>query len=172
MADGTTLARPMRPRVRRALPLEPEAAFETLRARLVAPDCPYRSRLSSAHLHAELRLPRERRRPWSPCFSLEFRPPDDGADGSVLHGLIGPHPAMWTFFAFLHFGAVVAALFGLILGWSQWSLDEYPWGLWVVPLSILLSAGTYAGSLFGQRLARSDMEDMSAFVDDVLPGAG
>ena len=106
---------------------------------------------------------------WSPTLSLEIRTGEDGA--TALHGLFGPHPAVWTFFMFVHFASVTGALIGVALAWSQWSLDETAWGVWSLPAAGIASGAAYAASLFGQRLARDEMASMLALVDRVAPEA-
>lgn len=160
------MARSMRPRFRRTARVPPEAAFVALREAVADPECRFRARFAELHGHAEFRVARPERHFWSPTLGLEIR--GEGA-GSTVHGLFGPHPAVWTFFMFLHFAAGTLATLGLVLAWSQWSLDESPWGLWSVPLAAALSGGAYVASLFGQRLAHDQMDAMLAFLDEQVP---
>jgi hypothetical protein len=158
----------MRPRFRRRTAVAPEEAFRRIREAVADPACPFRARFAENHGHAELRVQERLRHFWSPTLSLEIRPDDDA---TTLHGLFGPHPAVWTFFMFVHFAAVTGALLGLALAWSQWSLDESAWGLWSLPAAGIASGAAYAASLFGQRLARDEMASMLALVDRVAPEA-
>lgn len=42
-----------------------------------------------------------------------------------------PHPAVWTGFMGVYGVFVMLAAAGLMYGWAQTTVDEYPWGLWV-----------------------------------------
>lgn len=161
---------PMRPRFRRIAGVAPDEAFRRLRAAVAEEGCPFRARFAENHGHAELRVARTARHFWSPTLGLEIRGDDRGT--TVLHGLFGPHPAVWTFFMFVHFAAATGALIGLALAWSQWTLGEPVWGLWTVPAAAFASGGAYAASLFGQRLATVEMAAMLALLDRVAPEAG
>ena len=157
----------MRPRFRRTSAVAPEAAFAALREAVADPGCRFRARFAEMHGHAEFRVARSERHFWSPTLGLEIRADDAGT--TTVHGLFGPHPALWTFFMFLHFGAATLATLGLVLAWSQWSLDESSWGLWALPGAVILSGGAYVASLFGQRLAHDHMDAMLAFIDRAVP---
>lgn len=160
----------MRPRFRRQIAIAPDDAFRRLREAVADEACPFRARFAENHGHAELRVGMPHRHFWSPTLSLEIRAGDDGA--TTVHGLFGPHPAVWTFFMFVHFAAVTGALIGLALAWSQWSLDEPAWGLWSIPAAAIASGTAYGASLFGQRLARDEMTSMLTLLDRVAPDTG
>jgi len=148
--------------------MAPAEAFAALRAGLSADGGPLRARFAELQGHAELRVEGRERHFWSPTLGLEIRPREGGA---VLHGLFGPHPAVWTFFMFVHFLAATGALIGLTLAWSQHSLGEAPWGLLSAPLAAAASGSAYGASLVGQRLARAQMDAMLSFLDRTLPEA-
>lgn len=112
--------------------------------------------------HADITLARESRQWFTPCVQLEFRPYETG--GTRVEGLVGPHPNLWTFYAFVNFNLIVLATFGSILGLVQRSLDESAWALWAVPIGVTMLAGMYLVSQFGRRLAVEQTRELMLVV--------
>ncbi len=142
----------IRPRFRLELPLPPAAVIERIRGRLAEPDCPCRSIGSEAHRLVELRVHEHERHFWSPMLSVKVSD-DEAGEGSVIDGLVGPNPSVWTLFAMVYMGLWTMVMFAGILGVVQWMLGESVWGLWVT-VGLLGALGcAYAMSQVGQRLA-------------------
>ena len=57
--------------------------------------------------HVFIRLPKHKQHFWSPQLHLEVN--ERTSESSVLHGLFGPNPTVWTLFMFIHF--FVAGIF-------------------------------------------------------------
>ena len=70
--------------------------------------------------HVFIKYPKEKQHFWSPQLHLEIDKVDDNK--SLLHGLFGPNPTVWTMFMFLHF--MVAGFFIAfgIWAYTNWSL--------------------------------------------------
>lgn len=68
--------------------------------------------------HVFIRYPKHKQHFWSPQLHLEINEKD--AESSIVHGLFGPNPAIWTMFMFLHF--VVA---GLFIAFGIWAYTNY-----------------------------------------------
>lgn len=64
-------------------------------------------KISRVDGHVFIRIPKAKQHFWSPQLHLEIT--EDETNGTILKGLFGPNPAVWTMFMFFHF--VVAALF-------------------------------------------------------------
>ncbi|MCP3903114.1 MAG: hypothetical protein GY715_05705 [Planctomycetes bacterium] len=118
--------------------------------------------------HVDITIVREERHRWSPCVHLELL---ESAEGTIVHGMIAPHPNVWTLFAFVYITIATATAFGLMLGLTQLFLEQYAWGLWTVPAGLLLSAGMYGVSQVGQRLAADQTRLLSELIDDALRGS-
>lgn len=156
----------MRPRFEVSVPCPPGEVHRRIDARLAEPACPVVG--SQVDQHINLYIRPGLRHYWSPHLQLEVRPQGGGAH---LHGLFGPHPNVWTMF--MAFYAIIAfsGLIGLTFGLSQLGLDQYPWGLWVVPAAAALGGGVYAVALMGQRLAHEQMVMLRGFLEDCMPEA-
>ncbi|SER05175.1 hypothetical protein SAMN05421824_2897 [Hyunsoonleella jejuensis] len=70
--------------------------------------------------HVFIKYPKKDQHFWSPQLHLEID--EVNANTSLLHGLFGPNPTVWTMFMFLHF--MVAGLFIAfgIWAYTNWSL--------------------------------------------------
>lgn len=154
---------PMRPRFSERVPFTRDEVVARLRARQVCSGCP--CRLSILDRHVDVSIAAELQHLWSPHLTLEIHP--DPA-GSRLEGLYAPNPNVWTSFIAAYGAIGVSAFFGVMLGLSQTVVRETPWGLAALPLGVLLALGVYGASLFGQRLAAEQMEQLACFLRAAL----
>lgn len=93
--------------------------------------CKYRSRVADRHVFID--IPLKKSHFWSP--QLHFEVVQDGMKSSILKGLFGPKPQVWTLFMFVHF--VVATLF---LGFSVFTYVQYRLGESLIfPIAILVA---------------------------------
>lgn len=158
-------APPMRPRFRVTLDLPVEAARDRIVDPLRTPPCPVEG-LVAGH-HVELKIPAGDRHFWSPHLSLEV---ESAGDRTLLRGLFGPRPSVWTMFATLYMALVFIAFFGSVLGVSQWLIDKPAWGFWALPFSGVVFLGAYTATLFGQRLGREQMATLREYLRACFEG--
>lgn len=142
--------------------LDPATVMDRLRLRL-----PHSRRCAgmSVGRHAELFVPEEIRRVWSPWLSVTAF---EGDQGTVVRGRFSPHPSIWTLYLFLAFGMAFAFLVGLVWGYAQWATETEPWALAVVPLVLVAAGALYGISLIGQRLSVSQMEELQAALGELI----
>jgi len=153
-------------RVRPVFELEfdspPEKLMHDLRQRL--PDCPSCVGTSVGR-HAELFVPEEERRVWSPWLSVSAERREGGC---VLQGRFAPHPQVWTFYMFLAFAAGFALLVGLSWGYAQFVLDMTPWALLSVPVVALTGIALWLASRAGQRLGNNQMLHLRHALEEMI----
>ena len=117
--------------------------------------------------HIFIKLTPKYRHFWSPQLHLEVQEVDEKS--SILHGLFGPNPTLWTFFMFLHF-AVALCFIGLgIWAYSNNALG-HDYGIQVggmVFLTILWFVFYFFG-VAGKKKGRPQMEEMFQFMQDTL----
>jgi hypothetical protein len=154
-----------RPRIKLQATCTRAEAIESFQQRLESTDLPVVGMVSRRLNHAEMRIHRDVRHFWSPYMSIAV---EEGDDGSVVHGQIGPHPSLWVFFAFVYITSLSGACIGLVFGLSQWSLGLVPWALWILPGATIVCLVLYLISRFGQGLAESQMQMMESFLRDSL----
>jgi hypothetical protein len=155
------------PRIRPVFELEladdPDRVMEQLRARL--PECPRCTGVSVGR-HAELFVPEDERRVWSPWLSVTA---DTAAGGGArLRGRFAPHPHVWTLYMFLAFALGFGLLVGVTWGYAQWAMDQTPWALLSLPLGAVLGLALYLVSLTGQRLGHDQIERLEDALHELV----
>ena len=119
--------------------------------------------------HAFLQMPPQRRSLLSPFLNLELK---NEPGGTLLRGRFSPAPNVWTGFMALYIFLALCGLAGLMLGWAQTTVDEFPWGFIVFPGSMGLIAFAYGAAVIGQGLTADEMYELRAFVDRAVDRAG
>lgn len=150
----------MRPRFQLPVSSDGSAVLSQLQSQLEDPG----ARLSGQVVrdHAFLQIPRERRSLLSPFLNLELAA---GPDGTLLIGRYSPAPNVWTGFMAIYIFLALIGLAGLMFGWAQTTVDEFPWGFIIFPASLALMAFSYGASVIGQGLTADEMYELRAFVD-------
>ncbi len=150
----------MRPRFRRRLDLSPDEVMQRLRDCKEAGDCPY---VTHFHEHqVELTIPKERHHFWSPYLNLLI---EDGEGVAHLDGRFGPNVGVWTMFLAAYTVLGIAAAVGVMIGLSQWSLDQPLTGFVVAGVCLAAIAVVYGIAMVGQRLASPQMSEIRAFIE-------
>lgn len=84
--------------------------------------------------------------------------------GTQFVGRFMPQLSIWSLYITLY-GATIMTTVGLgILGWVQTSLQLYPWGLWGIPIGLLLLVGLYFSAFVGQSIGATQMTTIRNFV--------
>ena len=104
--------------------------------------------------HIIFKIPEDMQHFWSPELSIEI---EESEEKSVLHCILGPRSAIWTLFATFYGLSLFAGLIGIVIGFSQWSIGNYPYGFWLVPASVILIALAYLIAITGQKLSYNEM---------------
>lgn len=128
---------------------------------------PEEFKISRVDDHVFIRLPKHKQNFWSPQLHLEINEID--SKSSMLHGLFGPNPTVWTMFMFLHF--FVAGLFIAFGIWSytNWTLEN-PLGFPLTMMILMVVAWfvLYFAGRMGRSKGRAEMLQLYAFMNDTL----
>ena len=153
----------VRPRFRMELPYPVDELEERLKNALKEEGCGVKGRVIKGH--ATLFLPKEQQHYWSPQLGISF---EEQEGGTLLRGLYGPRPQVWTmfvlFYSIIGFVALVVAVFGL----SFWSLGKSTAILWWVPVLAALFFTLYLVAYYGQQLGKDQMHDLDRFLRRVI----
>lgn len=117
--------------------------------------------------HAYLQSPSAAQTLLSPHLNLELV---RRGDHTVLRGRFSPRPNVWTGFMAIYGVLACTGIGGLMLGWAQTTVDEYPWGFWLAPASLALIAFVYGAAVIGQGLTQDEMYELRHFVDHMVAG--
>lgn len=115
--------------------------------------------------HVIVKVPRGQQHYWSPQLTLQL---EDEDGGTLIRGLFGPKPGVWTMFVFFYSAIGFLTLMALIFGLSQMMLKMDAYGLWAVPVGSVLLIGLFIISKIGQRLGREQMEQLHGLLEESL----
>lgn len=161
---GVTASGPrLRPRFEVQVDRPPELVLADFRAALARPDGPVVGKIRGDVL--QIGLPAAELTTWSPSLDLSV---SASAQGSVIHGRIGPQPQVWTTFMFFHALIALCGLGGLVWGLSQGVAGGSPWALWITAVAVFLHAFVAGAAFIGQGLGADQTHRLRSFVDDVL----
>ncbi|MDX1364191.1 GTP-binding protein [Arenibacter latericius] len=116
---------------------------------------PFITKISDHHVF--IRFHKSESNFWSPQLQIEIV--DQEEDGSIVYGLFGPNPTLWTFFMFIHF--VVATLFIIIGTWAYSSHAlEKPYGLQIglMIFMVIIWIALYFFGRAGKRKGKPQMQ--------------
>lgn len=153
----------MRPRFEVLTSCPSRRAAERLRAALDRADAPCRGQVLGSHVVLHVLDTQER--VWSPFLSVDM---EWHREGTLVRGLFGPKPSVWTLFMASYAVCGFLAIFALGFAYAQWSIGQPPWALLLVPAAALCALGTYVFARYGQRRGRDQMDLLRGFLDDTL----
>jgi len=102
---------------------------------------------------------------WSPELSLDI---EEKENGTEIRCTLGPRSSLWTMFATFYGFSILVGIAGLVLGFSQLTLEMNAYGFWLVPVSIILLATAYGIALTGQKLSYEQMLELRNFIKNTL----
>ena len=114
--------------------------------------------------YATLYLPYEEQHYWSPRLTLTLEETENG--GSLLRGLYGPRPAVWTMFIFFYAIIGFAMMVIGIIGLSHLTLGDPAPILWLVPVLGVVFLSLYLVAYFGQKLGHDQMVILHQFMEE------
>ena len=121
--------------------------------------------------HVYIRFKRSETDFWTPQLHLELTSFEKGK--TVIHGVFGPNPRLWTFFMFLHFGVATLFVILAIFAYSKHSLG-HDITFWVIGLVllVLLWFAFYAFGRFGKARGRPQMHRLRTYLGELVAGFG
>jgi hypothetical protein len=124
-------------------------------------DCNYCVKVIDGHIVID--IPAKENHFWSPQLHIEIEQIDENR--SIVKGLFGPKPQVWTFFMFIHFAMAFAFIGFSIVAYVKWSLkSDYTTSLIVtVALPILWVIMYFLGSL-GKKRGHKQMDELHGFM--------
>ncbi|WP_178989411.1 GTP-binding protein [Winogradskyella schleiferi] len=117
--------------------------------------------------HVFIKFPKKDQHFWSPQLHLEIN--EEGSDKSIVHGLFGPKPTVWTLFMFLHF--IVA---GLFFGFGIWAYtnatlnDSYAIQLSLTLFMVVIWFVLYFAGRIGRSKGKPEMYKLHGFMEETL----
>jgi len=149
----------IRPRFKEIVALSPEQVTGNIREQLAANANVCKGEIIDHHVI--LKIPSQHQHYWSPQLSLELEEHDAG---TLIRGLYGPKPGVWTMFVFFYSAFGFLTLMGLLFGLSQLMLKMDAYGLWAAPVGAVILIGLFVVSKVGQNLSKQQMRQLHDFL--------
>ena len=151
----------IRPRFQVISPDTTDDIEERIRVGLGAEGVPCVGKVYSGYV--SLQLPLEEQHYWSPRLTVTL---EELEEGSLVRGLYGPRPAVWTMFVFFYSLIGFALVIVSIIGMANLSLDKSGAVLWLVPVLIIAFLSLYLVAYFGQQKGHDEMVVLHTFLEE------
>lgn len=155
----------LRPRFKMELDESQEILLSKFKDNLSNGSCKYCSKMVDGHIVID--IPKEEDHFWSPQLNIEIE--EVAHQKSIVKGLFGPKPTVWTLFMFFHFAVAVAFIGFSVLTYVQWSLKtDYSFGLiMVIALPVVWVLMYFLGRI-GKRKGNQQMDELYQFMMKTL----
>ncbi|MCF6297495.1 MAG: GTP-binding protein [Flavobacteriaceae bacterium] len=110
----------LKPRFKMELDESQEEILEKFKANINAKNCKYSSRISGNHIFLD--VPKAEEHFWSPQLQIEVVKGEDKK--TIVKGILGPKPQVWTLFMFLHFIVAITFVVFFVVFYVNWSLEK------------------------------------------------
>lgn len=110
-----------------------------------------------------LRIPSSEQHYWSPQLSITIAYENDK---TVLRGVYGPRPTVWTMFVFFYALIGLALLVVMVIGLSTMTLDKGTMVFWWIPALLIVFLSLYLVAYFGQKLGHNQMVVLQSFFEE------
>jgi hypothetical protein len=155
----------LRPRFKMELNVNQDDLITKFKDNLNNEECKYCSKIVDGHIVID--VPKDENYFWSPQLNIEIEQYE--IDKTIVKGLFGPKPQVWTLFMFFHFAVAVAFTGFSVLAYVQWSLKtEYINALTVVILLPIIWILMYFLGRLGKSTGNKQMDELYQFMMKTL----
>lgn len=138
--------------------------LEKFRVELDRVDCIYKSKIINNHIVVD--VPEKDEHFWSPQLHVEI---EKEKDYTLVKGILGPKPKIWTFFMFLHFIVALAFFVFFVIFYSKWSLDqEHTFSMVMCILMPVIWVALYFSGQLGKKFGYDQMVGLHDLMTEVL----
>lgn len=155
----------LRPRFKMNFNENQDTIISKFKENLEKGDCKYCSKIVDGHIIID--VPAEENHFWSPQLNIEIE--NNNSEKTIVKGLFGPKPQVWTLFMFFHFAVACAFIGFSVMAYVQYTLKEdYKMALMVViGLPILWIIMYFLGRI-GRRKGHKQMDELYGFMMKTL----
>ena len=105
---------------------------------------------------------------WSPQLNFRVEQNDQDPNYSVVLGLIGPRPSVWTLFMFIYFSVGIIGFFISSFGIIKTQIETYSNMVLAFPIAIIFMLTAYKVGKYGEKLAEDQIETLKEFVREAV----
>ncbi|WP_291795632.1 GTP-binding protein [Lutibacter sp.] len=155
----------LRPRFKMDFEESQHELLDKFKDNLADGDCKYCSKIVDGHIIID--VPIEENHFWSPQLNIEIENVHDNK--SIVKGLFGPKPQVWTLFMFFHFSVAAAFIAFLVMTYVKWTLNkDYKFSFIMVIVLPILWVIMYALGRFGKKTGHAQMKELHEFMMKTL----
>jgi Na+/melibiose symporter-like transporter len=155
----------LRPRFKMEFNESNQNLLSKFKTNLEEKNCKYCSKIVDSHIIID--VPVEENHFWSPQLNIEIEKVDENK--SIVKGLFGPKPQVWTLFMFFHFAVAVAFIGFLVMAYVQWSLKtDNSFALLMIVLLPILWIFMYFLGRIGKKTGHKQMDELHEFMMKTL----
>ena len=152
----------LRPRFKLFYDATKESVLSKFIENLNDKDCKYCSKVIGNHVIID--IPKDEDHFWSPQLNVEIIE-DNESNKTIVKGLFGPKPQVWTFFMFIHFAVAVAFIIFGVSAYVKWSLNaENNFSLTMCIVLPVLWIVLYFIGRIGKLKGKKQMRDLQLFL--------
>lgn len=105
---------------------------------------------------------------WSPHLSVTIEETEDDETVSIIRGLYGPSPGVWTMFVFFYSIIGLSLLIVMVIGFANRSIGESCTILWLIPFLVVAFLSLYIASYFGQKKGHDQVEILHNYLEECI----
>ena len=151
----------LRPRCRIVTQNSPQVVLEQIKNKLKDQNVGLEGQVVQEH--AFIRIPEEKQHYWSPELHVWAREQDGE---TIVYGVMGPKPKIWTMFMFIYTGVLTLTFFGSSYGIIQLMLGIKADFLWSIPFGLLAIGLVFAAAKYGQHKGNSQTQLLKKFLEE------
>lgn len=101
---------------------------------------------------------------WSPQLNFRVEQDEYNPERTIISGLIGPKPNVWTMFMFIYFAIGITGFFISCFGIPKLMAGEFSPLILAFPLAIIFMLTAYQAGKFGEKLGADQIEMLKEIV--------
>ncbi len=156
----------IRPRFRYVLDASREDILAKAKLLLADSKYAFRTKISGEQLILDVGLAEQHF--WSPQGDFRIGEEEDFPEKTIVSGIIGPRPTVWTMFVFFYFALGTIGFIISTYGASIWMMGEYSNYVWAFPISVILMLSAYFAGKFGEKLGEDQVIKLKEFVFELI----
>jgi hypothetical protein len=161
--DGAIVEFRIRPRFETTSNKSVEEISRKMKTLLDSGEAPCEGKVRLGYISLE---PKENDRHfWSPHLSVTIETSEEDDSVSIIRGLYGPNPTVWTMFVFFYSIIGILIMIATIIGFANRSIGESCMILWLVPILIMVFLSLYLTSYIGQKKGHDQVEELHHFLE-------
>jgi len=155
----------LKPRFKIAMNENEEEILNKFKENLNDSNCKYCSSITDNHVVID--VPENEDHFWSPQLHVEIE--KDENKKTVVRGVLGPKPQVWTFFMFLHFAVALAFIVFFVIFYSNWSLkQDYTFAMIMCIILPIVWIALYFFGQLGKKFGYDQMLELHTFLMNTL----